>query len=248
MTTLAPAEHRPRLDEAGIGQLQSMLHRYCLSLTRSGWDAEDLAQETWMKALEKLRSGHSNPEALVLRIAKNAWLDIGRRQSVLKRKLPLLSVDTAAGPETPSAASVEMVFQTLLEHLTPLQRAVFLLRDALDYSAAETAELLGTSEGAVKAALHRARQALPALREELEREGPALPEDPALRERISRMAAAYMGGRIAELIGLAQGDGSAAGVTLTVVGGMHPAAPARQGGTGRGPQMHGCGAVMALAA
>jgi RNA polymerase sigma-70 factor (ECF subfamily) len=123
------------IENTGIGaggksleHLQDVVNRYCLSLTGSSWDAEDLAQDTWLKAIETLKIlGHTNPEAFLLRIAKNTWIDQSRRKTVLdrilKRERPKVTLPDN-GP-----FEIETAFQALMKHLSPLQRTVFLLRD-----------------------------------------------------------------------------------------------------------------------
>lgn len=227
------------LDERYTKSLQIALKRYCLALTQSPWDADDLAQDTWVKALSYMKisdsdttnpinenkqmihtshsnhtnhtnqvnhANHPNPEALLLRIAKNTWIDRVRRKATLSR---LLDLEQSRTEETATLGSfeIEAVFQALLEHLSPLQQAVFLLRDVFGYSGLEAAEILDTTEGAVKAALHRARQALPAVRQEfLQADGPSLPQDTAMMITLSRLASAYAQGQITELIELVLAD------------------------------------------
>lgn len=226
------AGHEP--DENHTTSLQMALKRYCLALTQSPWEAEDLAQDTWVKALgymktskhSKLKSdrndtsqinnnsehtsrtnfssltNHPNPEALLLRIARNTWTDIMRRKATLSR---VLEMDQ---PRTEEAAGyglfeIEAAFQALQKHLSPLQQAVFLLRDVFEHSGSEAAEILDTTEGAIKAALHRARQALPAVRQELlQSNGPSILQDTELQIALNRLASAYEQGQIAELIEL----------------------------------------------
>ncbi|MNV60332.1 ECF RNA polymerase sigma factor SigJ [compost metagenome] len=217
MNSLTRPYSASSMEDTEVLKLNSALQRYCLSLTRSPWEADDLVQDAWLKALAPIRAGHANPEALLLRTARNAWLDRMRRQAVLLRKLPLLAQqqDLEAQQDAPSDAGLmeEAAFRTLARELSPLQRSVFLLRDVLDYSASETAELLGTSEGAAKAALHRARRALLSLRAEPQGEPPA-PADEAreqpLRGLPERMADAYRHGRVAELVRLIRQDAGAA--------------------------------------
>ncbi|WP_168123227.1 RNA polymerase sigma factor [Paenibacillus sp. HB172176] len=149
-----------------LRNLQLSLLRYCLSLTGSNWDAEDLAQEAWAKGLRKLGvQGHANPEAFLLRIAKNSWIDTCRKnvaQRLRNHNLPIADSTTES-----SSLELDAVFELLLKHLTPPQCAVFVLRDAMGYTILETAALLAASEGAVKAAHHRARKAILKVREEL---------------------------------------------------------------------------------
>jgi RNA polymerase sigma factor (sigma-70 family) len=205
------AGHEP--DENTTKSLQMALKRYCLALTLSPFDAEDLAQDTWVKALvyninemNHTDHTHPNPEALLLRIARNTWIDIVRRKATLAR---LLELEHSRTEETVAHGSfeIEAAFQALQEHLSPLQQAVFLLRDVFGHSGMEVAEILDTTEGAVKAALHRARQALPAVRQELlQADGPSLPQDAELQIALNRLADAYEQGEIIELIDLVLAD------------------------------------------
>ncbi|MCR8633100.1 RNA polymerase sigma factor [Paenibacillus radicis (ex Xue et al. 2023)] len=204
---LTEAEANTRIKEnledgKSVEQLQNHLNRYCLSLTGSIWDAEDLAQDTWLKALGNLKSQehHSNPEALLLRIAKNTWIDQTRRNKVLdrilKREQPKVSMLDNDSFE------IEAAFQALMKHLSPLQRTVFLLRDVLGFSIGDAAKLLKTTEGAMKAALHRARHALEAVKFDLKQGTLSLPEEEELRAFLRAIASAYQIGDITALMEL----------------------------------------------
>lgn len=195
------------MDTERLQELGAALHRYCLSLTRSGCEADDLAQETWAKALTYPKFTESpNPEALLLRIARNTWIDHIRRSSSLIRALErsgLATVSSKTETVQGELTGIELIFQALLAHLTPLQRTALVLRDVLGYSAAEAAGLLDTTEGAVKAALHRARLALVTVREELDtHEGPALPQDADYRAYLRALAQAYEQGQIPVMLEL----------------------------------------------
>jgi RNA polymerase sigma factor (sigma-70 family) len=184
---------------------QAALRRYCLSLTGSRWDAEDLAQDAWLKASGILTStGHPNVEAYMLRIAKNTWIDQTRRNHALAR-LMMQELPKAAEMDQ-GWMEIEAVFQSLVRHLTPLQRSVFLLRDGFGLSNAETAERIGTTEGAVKAALRRSRLSLGGVRKELEDGSTAEPVDEALQGFIRALASAYQSGDVARLAELALQD------------------------------------------
>ncbi|ETT30120.1 MULTISPECIES: RNA polymerase sigma factor [unclassified Paenibacillus] len=195
------------MDTRHLQELGRTLQRYCLSLTRSRCDADDLAQETWAKALGYRKFTISpNPEALLLRIAKNTWIDASRRRGSLIRAMERSGVSTdpaSAAAALEELTGTELTFQALLAHLSPPQRTAWVLRDVLGYSAAESAGLLATTEGAVKAALHRARQALSKVREELiQHEGPALPQDADYRGYLRALAEAYEQGQIPVLLEL----------------------------------------------
>lgn len=204
-------------DELNLRSLGAALNRYCLALTRSSFEAEDLAQETWVKALSYRKfTLNPNPEALLLRIAKNTWIDSTRRKAALGRALEHSQPLMALAANESSISEVEMAFQALIKHMSPLQRTVFLLRDLLGYSASETADALETSEGAVKAALHRARTALEAVRKELQTdEGPAAPEDADFRALLKALADAFEEGQLPVMLELLRQE-KTAGLTVAV--------------------------------
>ncbi|OBA04450.1 RNA polymerase subunit sigma [Paenibacillus polymyxa] len=186
-------------------ELQAVLKRYCLSLTKSNWDAEELAQDTWVKALGKLNKfEHTNPKALLLRIAKNTWIDDMRRKAVFTRILNKEEAKVTAPDH--GSFEIEIALQSLIKHLSPLQRTVFLLRDVFGYSINETSDILGTTEGAVKVALHRARKSLGAVQEEFLKGELSLPESEKSKTFLRALTAAYQMGDIATLVMLSYQD------------------------------------------
>ncbi|MEY9093566.1 RNA polymerase sigma factor [Paenibacillus sp. RC84] len=192
-------------DSTRINQFQQTLKRYCLSMTKSSWDAEDLAQETWLRAMSSQGKRHANVEAMLLRIAKNTWIDQSRRKQVLARIMK--SEQTQAVTRRDEGLLViEEAFRALFKHLPPLQRTVFLLRDVLGFSSLETAVRLGTTEGAVKAALYRARHSLEDVRRDMETGTQVEPAENGMKAYLRMMAAAYEMGDIALLVELAQRD------------------------------------------
>jgi RNA polymerase sigma-70 factor, ECF subfamily len=158
------------------------LQLHCYRMLGSLHDAEDLLQETLLRAWRRLDSfaGRASFRRWLYTIATNACLNtLERTPCVL-----LFPSGEAAGP--PAAATIEslqpypdallpdtdpaarldlresvaLAFLAAIQHLPPRQRAVLLLRDVLGWSAAETAELLGTSVAAANSALQRARATL----------------------------------------------------------------------------------------
>lgn len=189
-----------------IKRLQGVLGRYCLTLTKSRWDAEDLAQETWLKAFDSSQPlEHSNPEAYLLRVARNAWIDRIRKQSSSARMMKAVqeSLESQSMLDN-SQIGTELVMQAIMIYLSPLQRAVFLLRDVCGYSAAETAMRLGLTVGAVKAALHRARTALPAVRKAIDGDTLKVSKDEGLRDVLRSLAIAYEVGDTEAMLALVQ--------------------------------------------
>jgi len=134
--------------------LRSELYRYCRHLTRTAWDAEDLAQDALARAfvtIGQMGDQPANPRAWLFRVASNLWIDQARRRW---REQPI-------DDQTPAAAAVPMASReaarTLLGRLAPQERAAVVLKDVFELSLEEVAEALSTTIGAVKAALHRAR-------------------------------------------------------------------------------------------
>jgi len=138
--------------------LRSELYRYCRHLTRSPWDAEDLAQDTMSRAFVTLaQMGHApeHPRAWLFRVASNLWIDQRRR----RREEPMGdALESTSSTQAPAdAASSREAAGTLLGALSPQERAAVVLKDAFEFSLDEVAETLATTTGAVKAALHRGR-------------------------------------------------------------------------------------------
>lgn len=133
--------------------LRPELYRYCRYLTRSPWDAEDLAQDVMARAfvtLAQMGEAPPNPRAWLFRVASNLWIDHARR----KRERPSPQPE-ASGFEEPRAA--REAASTLLVSLSPQERAAVVLKDVFDFTLEEVAEALSTTTGAIKAALHRGR-------------------------------------------------------------------------------------------
>ncbi|WP_238402990.1 sigma-70 family RNA polymerase sigma factor [Paenibacillus mesophilus] len=138
------------------------LKHYCRSLTGNEWDAEDLVQEVLTKVYRSLQQSPDRGIgiAFLYRIAQNAWIDHCRKQQaseVFDEEMHL----------TTSSAWSEMEIREQLEHLADQlnsrQMVLILVMDIFQFSAAETAELLKSTVGAVKEGLKRARHRLKAL-------------------------------------------------------------------------------------
>jgi len=140
--------------------LRPELYRYCRHLTRSPWDAEDMAQESMARAfvsLGVLDAAPENPRAWLFRVASNLWINRARQA----RELPSAFLDELAEPAIdPEPRGTREAAGTLLTQLSPQERAAVVLKDAFGFSLLEIAEALSTSSGAIKAALHRGREKL----------------------------------------------------------------------------------------
>ncbi len=150
-------EHRLQFEEA-IAPLRAELWRYCRHLTGSVWDAEDLVQDTLVRAFAKLSHiyGQAVPaRAYLFRIASNLWIDRQRRATV--STVAVDDWDSATGFGSEDMPDLVPAFESMITRLPPRQRVVLLLTEAFGFTARDVAKMLGTTAGAVKIALHRAR-------------------------------------------------------------------------------------------
>src|SRR5262249_32216731 len=180
------------------------LHGYCRRLTGNLWDAEDLVQDTLLRAFGTLGSIHHrirNPRAYLLRTATNLWIDTVRRRGT---EAAMLAREAApAAVDQPPAGAVRDAGATLLQLLAPQERAAVVLKDAFEMSLEEMAEVLATTPGAVKAALHRGRTRL----RELEEDGTSRRPVPSTA-LVDRFVAAFNASNLSELVALMLRDGS----------------------------------------
>lgn len=198
---------------------------HCYRMLGSLSDAEDLVQETLLRAWEK-RATLSSPQsyrAWLYRIATNLCLN--RLRSISRRSLPSdlsppskpadisvpgklggsaqsplqepvwlepfpdeLLVDPQGDPEDQALRheQISLAFLVALQHLTPAQRAVLLLREVLEWPAVEVADWLDLSVPAVNSALQRARQTLHQRYKADESEAPVVQPRPQLQNLLDR--------------------------------------------------------------
>jgi RNA polymerase sigma-70 factor, ECF subfamily len=206
---------------------------HCYRMTGSLHDAEDLVQETLLRAWRAYDrfEGKSSVRTWLHRIATNTCLTAleNRRRRPLPTGLGAPSSDPTAelveGTEVPwleplpdaagdpadpstivgTRESVRLAFVAALQHLSPRQRAVLLLRDVLQWKAVEVAEAIGASTAAVNSLLQRARS-------QLEAAGPsaddrlAPPESADAQDRLRRYIAAFEAYDIDRLVELFTAD------------------------------------------
>ena len=139
------------------------LHRYCRKLTGNVWDAEDLAQDTLVRAFASLGYVHrhiDNPRGYLLRTASNLWIDAVRRRASDAAMRVGIQPDTQETPPLTQGAEVREAGAIVLQHLMPQERAAVVMKEVFDMSLEEIASVLSTTVGAIKAALHRGRARL----------------------------------------------------------------------------------------
>ncbi|MFD3373201.1 RNA polymerase sigma factor SigJ [Streptomyces sp. NPDC058697] len=173
-------------------------------------DTEDVLQDTWLswsgsRDRSPLRE-IDNPRAYLVRIAVNHAL---KRRAVISRRretyvgpwLPEPLVAEPTGPASADAAdrvlrgeSVSMAMLVVLESLSPLERAVFVLNEVFGYAHTEIAEVIDRSPAAVRQLAHRARRHVHARR-------PLYEAHPRVRrEATERFVEAALGGDIGALM------------------------------------------------
>jgi RNA polymerase sigma-70 factor, ECF subfamily len=193
---------------------------HCYRMLGSVHDAEDLLQETMLRAWrarERFDAGRASLRTWLYRIATNACLSALESRS--RRPLPSGMVSPTDDPEAPmiprqevpwlqpfpdamlgaeredpatalaTRGSLRLAFVAAMQYLPPRQRAVLILRDVLDWSAAEVAGALDTTPAAVNSALQRARARL----EEVGVDEDQIdePSDPDRRALIDRYVTAF---------------------------------------------------------
>ena len=142
-----------------IDGLRPELHRYCARLTGSVVDGEDLVQETLARAIGAELPPADRLRPWLFRVAHNAALDFlkshGRKYTEPREDIDEL----AGGADLPDPLVVRAALARFLS-LPLAQRSAVVLKDVLGHSLDETAETMGTTVPAVKAALVRGRARL----------------------------------------------------------------------------------------
>ncbi len=164
-----------------VNRYEQKIYRLALNITGNAEDAEDVLQETFLKAFENLPRFREDSRfyTWIVRIAVNEGLmKLRKRRS--DKSVPMEDLVNEDGEVTPreftdwrpdpeqllAQEEVRQILRSAAQSLPPTFRSVFFLRDVEGLSTAETAEMLGLSIPAVKARLFRARLHL---REQLSR-------------------------------------------------------------------------------
>ena len=192
---------------------------HCYRMLGSVDEAEDLVQETYLRAWRSFGGfeGRSSVRTWLYRIATNACLTALERRG--RRPMPSGLAGPAADPDLPlvpapevpwlqpvpdallagagedpasavaARAGIRLALVAAQQYLPARQRAMLILRDVLGWPAAEVAGLLGTTTTAVNSGLRRARAQL--ARALPAEEDTAEPNDPGQRAALDRFAAAF---------------------------------------------------------
>ncbi|MFG2837857.1 sigma-70 family RNA polymerase sigma factor [Streptomyces zaomyceticus] len=192
--------------EASRGRLASLAYR----LLGSAADAEDAVQDTFLRWQAADRERVEVPEAWLTRVATNLCLDRLRSAQARHERAagawlpePLLEGDPMLGPADTfeQRESVSLAVLTLLERLSPVERAVYVLREAFSYSHAEIAGILGITVSASQQHAHRA-----GIRVAAERRRGAEADPASARRVVEEFLVAATSGRTERLVALLTDD------------------------------------------
>jgi RNA polymerase sigma-70 factor, ECF subfamily len=153
---------------------RSLLFTVAYEMLGSAADAEDVVQETWLRWADVDRAEVRHPRAYLVRIVTRQALNrlrtlARRREDYVGEWLPeplLTSPDVAEDVEFAESVSIAML--TVLETLTPAERAVFVLREVFDTPYDDIAAAVDKSPAAVRQIAHRAREHVAARRPRIE--------------------------------------------------------------------------------
>jgi len=154
-----------------VEKTSARIYGLALRMLSNEQDAEDVLQETYLKAYKALPDfeKRSSLTTWLYRIAANEALMVIRKKKPLQQSIELDDdndedqappeiVDWRFLPEKELAsAETRRMLQEAVDHLSPALRIVFLLRDVQGLSVRETADILGVNENVVKTRLVRAR-------------------------------------------------------------------------------------------
>ncbi|MGG3564842.1 sigma-70 family RNA polymerase sigma factor [Neobacillus rhizosphaerae] len=161
--SIESSEDENGFEEAFWLEYYPKLQRYCHFLTQNKWDGEDIAQETYLKALRYSNQPQKMTSALLNKMAYNHWIDLLRKR---KKETIETDSDCASHAFSHQLDALNDSVELLLKYFTPKQAVIFLLKEAFQYQLKEISDILDLTEIAVKSNLHRAKKRLEKAKEE----------------------------------------------------------------------------------
>jgi RNA polymerase sigma-70 factor (TIGR02957 family) len=209
-------------DVAAFDRHRRLLFSVAYQMLGSVADAEDAVQDTWLRWSATDRAGVVDPRAYLVQVTTRLALDRlssarTQRESYVGPWLPepLVTAPVGSAPPGPDPAEaaevgeeVSLALLVVLETLSPVERAVFVLREVFGLPAAEVAGILGRSEVAVRQLAHRAKEHVRARRPRFDT------DRRTQREVTEQFFAAVAGGDVDALVAVLS-----PGVVLTSDGG-----------------------------
>lgn len=211
-----------------LSSLQPLAFSIAYRMLGSVTEAEDIVQEASLRLHRASMDGVVvSPKSYLATITTRLAIDHLRSARVRRETYfgdwlpePLVAVDATAGEELERTESISLAFLTLLETISPVERAVFVLREAFDYDYDAIAGVIGKTPANVRQILARARR-------RIEKRLPRFEPDRHVRDELAqRFVAACQDGRLEDLVDLladgavvhGDGGGKAAAIVLPVRG------------------------------
>ena len=168
----SPADAKVSIRLATFDQYRSLLFSIAYRMLGSVADAEDMLQETFIRWQQSAEENVRSPRAFLVTIVSRLCINYlqsarAQREEYVGQWLPEpIVTDPGSDPFgiIKVDESLSMAFLVLLERLTPIERAIFLLREVFEYEYAEVAAVLGQTEANCRQILRRARQHIGAMR------------------------------------------------------------------------------------
>lgn len=206
----------PGRNTAVFEELRGRLFGIAYRMIGTTADAEDIVQEAYLRWHQANTEEIRSPEAWLVSVVTRLSIDKLRKASVEREKYvgpwlpePIIASDSPTPEEELETASdLSMAYMVLLERLTPVERAAFLLHDVFDCAYPLIADILRKSEAACRQVVHRARQRVRSEKSRFKA------SDAALRSLINQFMAAADAGDDVALLSLFAKD-----ATLTSDGG-----------------------------
>lgn len=190
------------------GQYKSLLFILAYQLTGSAADAEDAVQDVFMKAYDVHVECLEEPKAYLCKMVTNRCLDL--QKSARRRREMYVGPWLPEPFRTPEVDTLETTvvrrdmlsyaMLVMLERLTPTERVVFVLREALGFEYPEIAELLGKQEANCRKLMSRAKSKMGIS------EGEPITAEATEREWVSRFLTSFEQGNIDEILSLLTED------------------------------------------
>lgn len=235
-------------DPSQFEALRPLMFSIAYRMLGSATDAEDMIQEAYLRyqaiPTEQIESPRALLSTIITRLCLNQ-LDSARsrREAYVGPWLPEPILTAGPEPATPSEQaelheSLSMAFLSLLEQLTPMERAIFLLREVFDYPYSDIAQIVGKEEATCRQMFSRARKHIANKR-------PRFETDPeAQRRMMGQFVEAVTTGDLDGLMKLlsndvvlwADGGGKASGAALNPIYGREAVARFALATRGRVPE------------
>ena len=182
-------------------QFQPLLFSIAYRMLGTVSDAEDIVHDVYLQAGEKTIEHIENEKAYLCKMVTNKCID-HLKSAAHKREVytgpwlpePLILNDNDPITEVMNGEAISFAILMLLEKLKPVERAVFILREVLDYDYSAISQILNRSESNCRKVFSRVKNKFPLIKEEVE-----APKDPKIDKIIQTFVLALHQGNIQKI-------------------------------------------------